>query len=258
MDLALAGRRDESLVLLGAAAVVWAMLALGGTLSLHLAGVPATGVLATRLMAFGWPQCSAVLAVGAALLAFHHRRALWQRPARATGTDLLATVALQSVGIAAAPWSRPLTVLLVAVGLTRYGATIVRFPVAELTEGEGDHWIAGGAVAISSVAAARADLGAVALALWIFALAWLLLLVAGEAARPRRGSASRRWATVFPLGMYAAMTYTIGGMEDLAHVLTAVAALAWLAVLTANVAMWRPCGRRHPRTRVDHPPRAGT
>ena len=234
VDLAHAARRDESLLLFGAAAVVWAALALTGEITRHVAGVAATGVVATRVMGLGWSAFSAALVLVAAGLAVWQHAAFRGRPVRATGSDLLAAVALQSVGIAAAPWVRPLTVVLLAAGLARYAATILRFSADELVRGEGDHWVAGGAVAISSVAAEHAGLHTVALGLSALALGWLVVLVAGEAVRPRTGRADLRWATVFPVGMYAAMGYAVGASR-VAQVVTAIAALAWLVVLVANL-----------------------
>jgi hypothetical protein len=235
VDLAHAAHRDASLVMLVAAAMVWTALTLTGEITRHLAGVAATGVLATRALALGSPATSAALALVAAGLAAWHHAAFSRRPPRATGSDLLAAVALQSVGIAVAPWLRPLTMVLLAAGLARYLATILRFSAEELVGGEGDQWIAGGAVAIASVAAAHAGLHTVSVALSAVAIAWLVALVAGEAVRPRRGRADRRWATVFPLGMYAAMSYEVAGASRVAQVVTAIATLAWLIVLVANL-----------------------
>ena len=49
----------------------------------------------------------------------------------------------------------------------------------------------------------------VALVLWSLAMLWLGPLIAAEALRPRLSYDVRRWATVFPLGMYAASTFAL-------------------------------------------------
>jgi tellurite resistance protein TehA-like permease len=83
----------------------------------------------------------------------------------------------------------------------------------------------GGAVAISSLACGRVVqaidatgalgdlrdlLSAVAVALIVAELLWLPFLLAGELAAPRLQFSAARWATVFPVGMYAASTCTVG------------------------------------------------
>jgi tellurite resistance protein TehA-like permease len=72
-------------------------------------------------------------------------------------------------------------------------------------------------------------------------MAWLPVLVAAEVIRPRLGYDVRRWATVFPLGMYAACSFVVatavhdGGLRRFAQAWTWVAAAGWLAVLIAAV-----------------------
>ncbi len=81
------------------------------------------------------------------------------------------------------------------------------------------------------------------LVLWCLAMAWLLPLVASEVLRPRLTYDVRRWATVFPLGMYAACSFTAGqvagisGIADFGHVWTWVAFTVSLFVLAG---LFRP------------------
>src|SRR5690606_39153015 len=98
-----------------------------------------------------------------------------------------------------------------------------RFDWRQVFEGAGDHWVAGGALAISGLAGSKllaADssrlylwneddsgvLRFVTLSLLVLDLAWYVVLLAGEIVRPRLRYDTRRWATVFPLGMTAAAT----------------------------------------------------
>lgn len=119
-----------------------------------------------------------------------------------------------------------------------------------------DHWVTGGALAISTVAAGRlavADqhagvlpggsgwLEAATLVLWVLALAWLPLLVAAELRRPRLRYGVRRWSTVFPVGMYAACSFVVADVDaipaagDFARVWVWVAVAVWAVVAAGLV-----------------------
>ncbi|WP_342746366.1 hypothetical protein [Streptomyces monashensis] len=83
------------------------------------------------------------------------------------------------------------------------------------------------------------------------ALAWYVVLLAAEAARPRPGYDVRRWSTVFPIGMTAAATLSVAAAVGVPWlrwpgrvlVWVAVAVAAWLAVGTAEVRTARTAGR---------------
>lgn len=161
-----------------------------------------------------------------------------------TGTRLLTTVATESVAILAASTSRSLAPLAIAafvLGVVLYPWTLARLPRSELRTGGGDVWIAMGALAISTLAAATLarQLGGEALrvaafALWVAASAWIPLLALAELCRPWRGFHPTRWSTVFPLGMYAAASAEVArlglkaALIDDARVFVAVAIGAWL------------------------------
>jgi Voltage-dependent anion channel len=51
------------------------------------------------------------------------------------------------------------------------------------------------------------------LVIWCLAMAWLFPLVSCEILRPRLRYDVRRWATVFPLGTYAACSFAVGQEE---------------------------------------------
>jgi tellurite resistance protein TehA-like permease len=69
------------------------------------------------------------------------------------------------------------------------------------------------------------------------AIVWLFPLVTGEVLRPRLSYDVGRWATVFPLGMYAACSFATGqvtgitGITGFGHVWTWVAFTVSLLVL---------------------------
>ncbi len=187
IDLLTIGRSIASAVLLWFAVSVWLVLALRLLSSAErlrseprsvaiLGSVAATAVLGARFAAQGDRLVSAVLlglaAASFALLAVPVLR-YWLRPA--TGTSFLLSVALQG-----------LAVLLVTVAASYHArgcwlsradecggpgqlAAVVawQFDWREVTTGAGDHWVAGGALAISTLAAgkitARGGVGAAAL-----------------------------------------------------------------------------------------------
>jgi tellurite resistance protein TehA-like permease len=150
--------------------------------------------------------------------------------------------------------------VLFVAGLLSYAWVLTRFDLRQLLDGAGDQWVAGGALAISVLAAtmitkALATLShAVAVAVWIAALAWLPALIAAEILRPRLRYDLSRWATVFPLGMYAACSLQVGmllgwpAVTHSARVATWVAFAAWLLVLAA-MALSARGSRRRPRAR---------
>ncbi|HZP71871.1 MAG TPA: hypothetical protein VFA97_00680 [Gaiellaceae bacterium] len=228
----------------GVAAVVHRSL--GPTGAGAFAAVAATAVLGSRLAIAGvgdaaWAFLAAAfvvwLCVWAALLP-----TLELGPP--TGTRLLTTVATESLAILAAATTRSLAPFAVAafvLGVLLYPWTLAQLPRSELRTGGGDVWIAMGALAISTLAAAllARQLGGdalrdVAFALWAAATAWLPVLGFAELRRPWLGFHPTRWSTVFPLGMYAAASAEVarlglsGALTDDARVFLAVAIGAWL------------------------------
>jgi hypothetical protein len=232
LDLVSGGWKAASLVPLAAGALAWLVALARGDLARGPDGVAATAVLATRLAVLGWTAPAGLLAAGAA--------ALWvlviprwapERPA--SGSCFLPAVATQSLAVVATELGLPQAVsgAAVAVGLALYVRAAVGFDPSELLRGRGDHWIAGGALAISALACARVWHDA-SVVLWVGAMAWLPALVVGEVLRPRFVGAPERWSTVFPLGMYAAMSFAVEP-GFFARGWTWVAAAAWLIVLTS-------------------------
>ena len=235
-----------------------------------IASVAATCVLGTRLALQDYRVAAAALlvlaAVGWALLLIPILRQ-WKTPTTGicfvvgVATDGLALLSATLAIVFRAGWLVSAAVVLLLLGLALYVFTAARFDLGQLLTGMGDHWIAGGALAISALAAgviteAAGTLGRFSpehqvlatgtLVLWCLALAWVPVLLVGEAVRPRLRYDLRRWATVFPLGMYAACSFTVGqvagisGISRFGQLETWVAVAATLAVLAGLVRqIWR-------------------
>ena len=176
-------------------------------------------------------------------------------------TDGLALLSATLAVTYRAGWLVSAAVLFLLLALAFYVFTAVRFDPRQLISGHLDHWIAGGALAISALTAGRITEAAGALGLfshqhqvltngslvlWCLSMVWLPILIAGEAARPRLGYDVRRWATVFPLGMYAACSFTVGqvtgitGITSFGQVWTWIAFAATLVVLAGLFRHIRP------------------
>jgi tellurite resistance protein TehA-like permease len=251
LDLHDAGLGAPSALLLAIAAAIDAGLLVSGGLFGQIAGVPALAVVGSGLAARGdaaWP----FLLAAALLLAWRLPRV--RLPERVTGTDLLPVVAIQSVVILAgdvqprAGWLDVPAIVGLCAGALGYAVLIARVERRHVARGPGDHWVAGGAAAITALACATLArdgdgeaLDVASVAAWLAAMLWLPFLVAGELRHPRLGALGRRWATVFPLGMYAAMSFAVARVADLPalHAFAlgwmAVAAVVWAVVAAAAV-----------------------
>lgn len=266
--LHLTGWRTLSSVLLVVAAACWLVLAGLFAFRLvtdlpriradardvgSLTSVAAAGVLGTRADLAGFPGAAIALwtiafALWLALMPFAARG--W--PRSTTGSHFLVVVATQAITILAAvvTWRHgvagfvPVAVAFLCLGLVLYGVVLARFRPRELLTGLGDHWVAGGAAVISGLAAATLveavrrsgelqglehPLELLDLSLWSFSMLWLVVLTASEVVRPRLRYHPLRWATVFPLGMYAAMSFLTGTVEDVGAFREIGRWLVWVA-----------------------------
>ncbi len=265
-----------SAILLWFAAGVWLLLAV--MLSVRLAyqrdrfareasspaaftGVAGTAVLGTRLAIQDYHAAAAVLLVVAGLCwavlmvpVLRH----WKTPT--AGTSFLLSVATEGLAVLGATlavsyragWLVSAAVAALVLGLALYAFTAARFDLRDLLTGHGDHWVAGGALAICALAAGHVTQAAAALrqfsgqhqalttstlVLWCLAMVWLPPLVTAEILKPRLTCDVRRWATVFPLGMYAASSITTGqvtgitAITSFGRVWTWVAFTGWLLAL---------------------------
>ncbi|MFI6338628.1 tellurite resistance/C4-dicarboxylate transporter family protein [Streptomyces sp. NPDC050535] len=237
-----------------------------------LTAVAATTVLGTRLSLLGWQELAeALLALSAVLwpvllfLVVRH----WSR--RMPGGVFLVCVATQGLSVlgatlaaaVGADWLAHAALVLFWLGIVLYGVSFTHFDIREVVTGAGDHWVAGGALAISALAGAKlvaahnADaflwngddngvLRAATTALLVLDLAWCCVLAAAELARPRPRYDVRRWATVFPLGMTAAATLSVSAalgvswLKGLGEVLLWIAVAVWLVVAAGAVRSTAP------------------
>lgn len=210
------------------------------------AAVAATAVLGTRVALANvvvFPDV--VLALAAVAWA-----GMWVGLRRArdlgapTGSRLLLVVSTQSLvvlGSFSAHRLAPLELALFVLGLVLYPVVLARIPLREWRASGGDVWIEMGALAISTLAAARMShliahhvLRDLALALWICATCFVPPLVVAELRWPRIHFHAKRWGTVFPLGMYGAATVAVAHAGSIREPTLARAAL-WSAVTVGTL-----------------------
>ncbi len=278
IGLLLDGRRTLSAILLVLDAVIWVALAvllparaladrerfkadIGHPTA--LTSVAGTAVLGTRLTLLGWGWAGAALLIVAAVIGLGlvpYVLAHWQLPT--IGASFILTVATESLALLAATlalqgrtgWLLYASLVPFCLGLYFYAFVLRHFDRRQLAVGIGDHWVTGGALAISTVVAGRIVLAAehvdalsgglralkdVALVLWLLTMLWLPILVAAEVMRPRLRYNVRRWSTVFPVGMYAACSFVVGAVTrtraitDFGRVWVWVGVAVWAVVFVA-------------------------
>ncbi|MFB7597661.1 tellurite resistance/C4-dicarboxylate transporter family protein [Streptomyces sp. NPDC056160] len=283
IGLGLTGHEVLSLAVLAVACLAWLALAADFTLRLlrersrwkaeagtpaALTGVAATAVLGTRFSNLGWqPLAEALLALAVVLWPWLLVRVVRNSRRPMPGAVFLCCVATEGLAVLgaslakaqAAAWLAHTALVFFWLGLALYLFTLSRFDLRQVYEGHGDHWVAGGALAISAVAGAKliaaegagrhlwdnddhGVLRTVTLALLVLDLAWYAVLLVAELVRPRLRYDVRRWSTVFPLGMTATAALSVATalhvpeFEGLGEVLVWVAVAAWLAVAAGAVA----------------------
>lgn len=268
------GVETLSLVLLAVCGATWAILAALAVAALlsdfprardetrrpaALTAVAGTAVLGVRLTLLGWTWAGWALLVASVLLGALLLPALARPgPLPRTGGSFLLVVALQSLAVLAATiaastarsWPALAALAPFLAGLAAYPVVLARFDFSELRDGAGDHWVSGGALAISTLACAQIEhalsvsrgptgfhdpLRVGSLVLWGLTVVWLPALIVAEVRWPRPSYNAARWATVFPLGMYSVMSTATGrvaGVDALiqfGHVAAWVALAAWVA-----------------------------
>jgi tellurite resistance protein TehA-like permease len=269
VGLGIDGDRAASDVFLGLAVTVWLVLAALFARRLlydrarfraearsagSLAAVAGTAVLGSRFVDLGSAGLGlASLVVAALLWVSFVGRVLRALPDRGDGLAFLLTVSTQSLAVLSArlavsygaPFLEYLSLPLVAAALGLYALVLTRLDPTLLRVGRGDQWICGGALAITTLALAQvttsaslldvlggggAPLRDLTLASWVAAAMWLPAVVVGELWRPRLGYSSRRWATVFPLGMYAVSSQVAGTATGHGWLVDFGRAWIWIAV----------------------------
>jgi len=230
-----------------------------------LTSVASTDVLGTGLALLGWTWAGiAAILISAGIWAVLVGPVVrdWKTPT--VGASLILTVSTESLAVLAATlgiverteWLVAIALAPFVLGLCFYVFVIARFDWQQLGRGHGDHWITGGALAISTLAAGKLLGGAkalailgggggvlkvVAVALWVLTMLWLPLLLLAELLRPRLQYDVRRWSTVFPVGMYAACSFVVGAaahvdaITQFARVWVWVALAVWAVVLVAMI-----------------------
>jgi hypothetical protein len=276
IGLGLDGQALISHAILAIAGLAWVLLGLllGGRVLLRrervrsearspaaLTGVAGTAVLGTGLTLLGWVGAGEVLlgltlclwlvllgpvlrnwatpTVGASFVLVVSTESL---PVLAS-TVAVATGAVWLAWAAAIPWG---------LGLAAYVFVLSRFDLRQIASGRGDHWVAGGALAISALATGRLalaaqalganrgltdNLGYAALAVWLAAMAWLPALLLGELRWPRLAYDVRRWSTVFPVGMYAACSFITGHAAHLPPLLAFAKFWVWFGLVVWGVVL---------------------
>ncbi|MGW0207579.1 tellurite resistance/C4-dicarboxylate transporter family protein [Streptomyces sp. NPDC003233] len=240
-----------------------------------LTSVAATTVLGTRISALGLETLAeALLALAAVLWPVLLVPAVRRWRPRMPGAVFLCCVATEGLAVLAATlstagrtaWLAHTALVLFWLGLVLCGLAVAHSDVRQVLEGAGDHWIAGGALAISALAGGilliagdsgmylwnaddRGVLRTATVALLVLDLVCYVVLLAAEAARPRPGYHVLRWATVFPMGMTAVAALsaaTVFGVPWLTwpgRVLLWAAVAVWLAVAAGAVLAARAGGR---------------
>lgn len=219
-----------------------------------LTAVAGTAVLGARLTLFGWSWAGwALLGMASALWLGLGSGAARTGFASRAGSTFLLVVAPQSLAVLASllgarvdrGWAPVVALVPFVVGLVLYPPIAWRFDRRQLKEGAGDQWVSGGALAICTLAGAQISaalalthtatwlahpLRDTALALWALSIGWLPVLVLSEIRWRRLFYDVRRWATVFPLGMYAAMSYSAGTVGHVHGLVLSGRAWAWVAL----------------------------
>jgi tellurite resistance protein TehA-like permease len=248
-----------------------------------LTGVAATAVLGASASERGWKWAGiALLALALVfwLLLLAPVLAHWATPT--TGESFLLVVSIESLAVLAADlgarehadWWIDAALAGFLLGLGLYAFVLARFDLRQLLIAQGPHWIAGGALAISTLAVGRivvaaeslhalvasvATLKTALLVLWGLSIGWLVILLASEALSARVRYDPARWSTVFPVGMYAACSFTTGAVCDagaitqFGRVWTWVAAALWLVLFVAMIRSWSASRNQ---ARLDRAPRA--
>ncbi|MFE7597322.1 tellurite resistance/C4-dicarboxylate transporter family protein [Streptomyces sp. NPDC057494] len=188
---------------------------------------------------------------------------------RAPGAVFLICVATQGLAVLSAllapkagGWLARVALALFLLGLVLYADALARFDVRQVVTGAGDHWIAGGALAISALAGSKllvpgewpdgveAALRTATFVLLALDLAWYAVLLCGELVHRRPGYDVLRWATVFPLGMTAVAALStsaatgVDWLGALGRVLLWIAVAAWLATAYGLARLALRPGRR--------------
>ncbi|MEV5833342.1 tellurite resistance/C4-dicarboxylate transporter family protein [Nocardia sp. NPDC052112] len=244
-----------------------------------LTGVAATTVLGTRLSLSGWQIAACtLLALAAAVWPGLLLAVLRHRNQRMPGAAFLVCVSTQGLAVLSGTlalagigdWLAWVASALFCVGMLLYIAAFTHFDIRQVWIGAGDQWVATGALASSTSAAAELVgahqwtgtphrlLEVVALLVLGLNLFGYVILLLAEVIRPRPEYDIRRWATVFPLGMTAVATLATGAATDLpalrtlGELLLVVAVGAWVLTFTILLASLRSIATSSPAVNAQY------
>jgi tellurite resistance protein TehA-like permease len=165
-----------------------------------LTGVAGTAVLGSRLETLGWNWAGiSLLVIALALWLMLLGPVLRGLVTPTVGVSLMLTVATESLAVLAvdlasharAAWLLYAAFAPLGLGLALYAWVMSRFDLRQLVVARGDHWITGGALAISTLAAGEVALAArslhelsgsaealrtISTVLWATTVAWLPVL----------------------------------------------------------------------------------
>lgn len=199
-----------------------------------LTGVAGTAVLGTNFVNYKWLPVGIFLLILALLLWLYVLpKVLKNLKRRTVGVSFLLTVSTEALANLFAALYIALrievllyfSILLFVLGLIFYVRVIIHFDFHEIFHGHGDHWVIGGALAISSLTIGKITLAIsqtvnfssaleffkiFAVFMWAITMFWLPILLFAEIWNIRIEYDIRRWSTVFPLGMYAASSFSVG------------------------------------------------
>jgi tellurite resistance protein TehA-like permease len=88
-------------------------------------------------------------------------------------------------------------------------------------------------------------------------MVWLFPLIAGEVLRPRLSYDLSRWATVFPLGMYAACSFATGQVTGITGIAGFGRVWTWVAFPVSLLVLAGLFRHGWPVLRGQHRPAAG-
>ncbi|GHE53648.1 membrane protein [Streptomyces spiralis] len=271
VGLHLTGYEALSLAVLAVACVAWLALAADFVVRLlrerarwvqeagtpgALTGIAATSVLGTRFSAMGWQHVAeAALALAVVMWPWLLVRVVRISRRPMPGSVFLCCVATEGLSVLGASvaraeataWLAHTALVFFWLGLVLYVFALTLFDLRQVVVGRGDHWVAGGALAISALAGAkllaagsggpylwneddRDVLHTATLALLAFDVCWCAVLLVAELARPRLGYDVCRWSTVFPLGMTAAAMLSVASALDIPQLTVVGEAVLWVAV----------------------------
>lgn len=277
-----AGYEVLSRIALALACAAWLVAAAGLAQRTHggwraetpaaLTAVAATAVLGTGFSAAGLQTLAeALLALAMLLWAV----LLTVEAEGRRGTVFLRCVATQGLAVLgatlaaadSAAWLAHAALVLFWLGLALYCFALFRFQPRQVEEGRGDHWLAAGALAVSSLAGAKLlDADSARLYLWneensatlrtttvtllVLALIACVALLLAELFWPRHHYDVRRWATVFAAAVTAAAALAVAAALDVLWLDVAGEALLWIAVAAwLGCTAWALASARHARVR---------